>query len=305
MKPVIDFERRNIFGPASHVAVPAFINISNFSSIFRDTFPPEQYIPGEAHSDWEVVRVVEGERSVMVEGKIIPLEPDEVYVYAPYTYHGGRERQEVMTLEIFAFSSDSPALSRLGNRVFKLTERQRQLFDTIIERGRNYRKQYPLVYTKEREYIFPEEGYPLLQTLANLMELFLIDLYETDLHPHYAKKPRGKNAERYQDERFERLTRYLESHIRENLTLEQICQDINVGAATLQKLCNKLCGCGPISYFLTLKIRLAKQMIAGTSKNFSQIAEELGFSSIHYFSNLFKSRTGISPSAYAKAIKKQ
>ena len=48
---------------------------------------------------------------------------------------------------------------------------------------------------------------------------------------------------------------------------------------------------------------LARQMIREHHYNFTQIADALGFSSIHYFSRQFKRITGMTPSEYASSIK--
>ena len=37
--------------------------------------------------------------------------------------------------------------------------------------------------------------------------------------------------------------------------------------------------------------------------NFTQISEQLGYTSIHYFSRQFKKVTGMTPSEYASSIK--
>ena len=44
-------------------------------------------------------------------------------------------------------------------------------------------------------------------------------------------------------------------------------------------------------------------MIRNQHMNFSQIADSLGYSSIHYFSRQFKKITGLTPSQYASSIK--
>ncbi len=305
MKPKIDFEHKNIFGPSLHVSVPDFIRVSKICTIFRKTIAKGSTAPGEAHNFWEVVRLVDGDSRLVADGKVYHLSPDEVFIYAPFVYHESAPFPLVRTLEIFSFVSDSPYLDRLANRPLKLNDTQKALFEAIFKRGSNFMGKYPWVLTSDRELIQPEEGYPLMQTVANLIELFLIDLCETNSSALTDKPLPITEAETFQDDRLRKLTEYLEKNIHKTLTLEEICKDINIGAASLQKLCKKHLGCGPISYFLTLKIRAAKQLITDTPKNFSQIAEELGFSSIHYFSNLFKTRTGVSPSAYAKAIRRR
>ena len=54
-----------------------------------------------------------------------------------------------------------------------------------------------------------------------------------------------------------------------------------------------------------MKIDAAKFMICDTSLNFTQISEKLGFTTVHYFSKLFKDKVGVSPSEYAKIVYKK
>ena len=68
----------------------------------------------------------------------------------------------------------------------------------------------------------------------------------------------------------------------------------------LNRLCRKECGMSTMNYFIQLKIEAAENMINETKMNFTEISEKLGFSSIHYFSKLFKNRVGITLSEYAK-----
>jgi len=53
-------------------------------------------------------------------------------------------------------------------------------------------------------------------------------------------------------------------------------------------------------YFIQLKIEKAKELIQNNQLNFTQIAYELGYSSVNYLSNQFKQITGMSMSDYKK-----
>ena len=70
----------------------------------------------------------------------------------------------------------------------------------------------------------------------------------------------------------------------------------------LKLLCRQQQGCGPIACFIGFKIHAAKEMIRTSSMSFTQISQQLGFQSLHYFSKLFKEKTGMTPSEYAKTI---
>ena len=48
---------------------------------------------------------------------------------------------------------------------------------------------------------------------------------------------------------------------------------------------------------------LAKELIREKNMNFTQIADYLGYTSIHYFSRQFKKIAGMTPSEYASSIK--
>jgi AraC-like DNA-binding protein len=53
-------------------------------------------------------------------------------------------------------------------------------------------------------------------------------------------------------------------------------------------------------YINDKKLKLAKAKIQKTSKTFTEIAEELNFESIHYFTRFFKKMTGLSPKEFRK-----
>jgi len=84
-----------------------------------------------------------------------------------------------------------------------------------------------------------------------------------------------------------------------NLSIDDIGHNFGINTTTLRKLFKRETGDSLINYFLTLKINEAKRLIKETSLNFTQISEELGFSSLNYFSKLFKKRTGRTLSEYS------
>lgn len=59
-------------------------------------------------------------------------------------------------------------------------------------------------------------------------------------------------------------------------------------------------GQSPHDYFMSCKLGLAKKMLIASELAVGEISEALAFSSLHYFSRLFKQRTGYSPLAYRR-----
>ena len=95
---------------------------------------------------------------------------------------------------------------------------------------------------------------------------------------------------------------YLEKHVADNVTMEQLCQEFCVSKSTLQKLFQSRVGYGISRYYQELKISRAKILIREKRHNFTEIAQMLGYSSVHYFSRHFKQMSGMTPSEYVASL---
>ena len=143
----------------------------------------------------------------------------------------------------------------------------------------------------------PQSAYPCVFTV-------IIDSPDSQrTFRHHAVRCLSTERRQNEDELFQSVVAYMEDNISEHLTIEQICHDNLVGRGILQKVFSDNVGCGIIDYFSLMKINAAKQLIRENKMNFSQIAEELGYNSIHYFSRHFKNITGMTPSDYATGVR--
>jgi len=64
------------------------------------------------------------------------------------------------------------------------------------------------------------------------------------------------------------------------------------------RLFRQVYGISPHAYHLTQKLEKARDLLQESNQSVTYIAERLHFNSVHYFSRLFKSRYGESPSQY-------
>lgn len=284
--------------------IPQFLSVQAIVTIYYLDLKNTR-VCGESHSFWEFLYVDKGEHNVLIDGVLYHLEAGQLVMYAPYAYHceaTNRPSSEAQ-VGIISFESDSENMSFFANKVISLNAGQRELLSQIITFG--IEAFWPLPSGLDVCGVLPHEEVQdyELQKLKNQLELLLIDLYKiADCHMH---KAIGANQGNYKKLQFDALTSYLRQHLGTMLTLEQISDDFNISVTYLKNLFREYCGCGPITYFTTLKIDAAKRMIRETSLNFTQIAEQLGFHSIHYFSKVFKEKTGKTLSAYARSVNKQ
>lgn len=61
-------------------------------------------------------------------------------------------------------------------------------------------------------------------------------------------------------------------------------------------------GIAPHQFYLDLKIMRAKELVIATDKSIKEITYELGFDNIHYFSRMFKNKTGSAPTDLRKQL---
>ena len=97
---------------------------------------------------------------------------------------------------------------------------------------------------------------------------------------------------------------YIKQHYREDIALQTLADRADVAPAYLSRTFNREVGESIPSYILRLRIQDAREQLISTGKSAAEIARENGFSNASYFSKLFRVQTGMSPSAYRDAYRK-
>ena len=93
---------------------------------------------------------------------------------------------------------------------------------------------------------------------------------------------------------------YIEKHFRENLTLTEIAEHVNVSVYHLAHTFKEDTGSSPIQYAIQCRMESAKKQLCETDFSIQQIALNLGYDNPNYFNLLFKKITGMSPGKYRK-----
>ena len=94
------------------------------------------------------------------------------------------------------------------------------------------------------------------------------------------------------------VKRYIDLHFKEALTLELLAEEAHMNKYYLSHTFKRGYGVSPINYMITRRIEESKYLLAETDLSMSQIAQLLGFSSLSYFSQVFRRTQSISPMEY-------
>ena len=96
------------------------------------------------------------------------------------------------------------------------------------------------------------------------------------------------------------VTDFLSRNVASPLTLSQIALGCSMSVSKLKIIFREKAHIGPINYLIRLRIEEAQRLMRESDLTLTQIAERVGFASLHNFSRMFKKITGVSPSQYEK-----
>ena len=255
---------------------------------------------GESHDFWEFLYVDKGSLHVTAGDQAYDLSRGQLIFHAPGEFHGlSANGVTAPNLIVVSFRCLSPAMDFFRGYLTALGAEERTLLGRIVSESRalfSTPLNDPTTHSMERRADAPFGAEQLLS--AALEELLLRLIRRGEPLPAAQELP-----PRQLEERIEHIVDYLEQRLEQNLTIRQICQDNLIGRAQLEHYFHQQTGGGVIDYFAKMKIDAARRMIREGRLNITQIASQLGFSSVHYFSRRFKALTGMSPSEYARSVK--
>ncbi|ABY98646.1 TPA: helix-turn-helix domain-containing protein [Pseudomonas putida] len=133
--------------------------------------------------------------------------------------------------------------------------------------------------------------------VASSMALLLTLMIQVLRHePHL---PQGE--QRPVSRRSQQLTAFRELvdlHYRAHRPLADYAAELGMTLATLGRLCQEHLGMTPMNVINARQVLEAKRMLGHSSLSVKEIAHELGFADVGYFSRFFRKQAGVSPSAF-------
>lgn len=282
------------------------ITINRVISVHYFQYMSDFSFPGESHDFWELVCVDRGEIDALAGERRLTLKKGNILFHKPNEFHNVLTNGKVSpSLVVIGFECHSPAIKSFEDQLMSVQDTEKELLAQIIVEARNtFSGRLDDPY--QEELIFNSEPltFGSAQLISHYLEQLMIHLYRRYFSYSLPVRSSRFLAEASSgNDTYNRIVRYMEEHLGERMTIDRICRDNLVGRSQLQKLFRDTKGCGVIEFFSMMKIDTAKQMIRDNQLNFTQIADRLGYNSIHYFSRQFKQITTMTPSEYATSIR--
>lgn len=103
----------------------------------------------------------------------------------------------------------------------------------------------------------------------------------------------------YNEQMIKDTISYIENNYTDTeLSLEQICDEFNISISHMSTMFKKNSGYTFSKYLIKVRLDKAKQLLQTTSLKIADIASQVGYSDVYYFSHSFKKVVGVSPRDY-------
>lgn len=267
---------------------------------------PENYqFSGESHDFWELSYVDRGQVVIRHDDSSYLLKSGEMLFCKPDVFHSVRVWQgKPAAIVNIAFAVEGD-LEVFEDKILVLSAEERQCMAAIVREAAQTYVHFdnlPAQIRLDRTRTVP---YGSEQIICNRLEELMIYACRSGRNIRVESRLIMAQPQPDNTNMADWIESYLQEHFREKLTLEKVAQAHCISVSKLKRVFREGTGTSVIARLTELRIKEARRMIRSGKHSFSQIAETVGFESIHYFSTVFKKQTGMTPTEYARSIHKE
>lgn len=270
--------------PSDSLRVDSKLRVNGIYTFFYQEKEQGFLFPGESHPMAELTYVDQGALHSVADGQDLLLKQGDLVIYGPGQWHmqyadiGVAPRFVTVSFDLAGVEPE-PLLNR------KFTTPQSVV--TVLQN---------MLREQERMDAYSND---IILAQLNLMLLLLL----RESAAPSGSKLQTSNAIHSENEIIRQAQQYISSHIREKLSVPLVARQVDVSPSYLTALFHKNLQISPGEYIRRIKLQESKQMIRENNLNFTEIAAELQYSTVHHFSRQFKEKFGITPTEYAKSVR--
>lgn len=292
----------DMIGIFTPMELKAQIEIEGIVTLHYFAYTKEFAFNGERHDFWEFVYVDRGEVGVLAESNGYDLHQGEAIFHKPGEYHNIWAKNRYANVVVVSFVCHSPAMAFFENKIIPFGEEHSALLGKLLRAGEScFAGPLDQVHQTRLE-LAPDSPFGGPQVVRCYLELLLLRLVQDAAD--IARSARSSPEVKQQGETniAGAVRQYLRDNVYEDITFEDVLSTVCFSKSYLTRLFREQTGSGVMEYYLGLKIAEARRLISERELSFTQIAERLHFGTIHYFSAVFKKKTGMTPTEYKHSV---
>lgn len=277
-------------------------DVSAIENISYYRCPRDYAFPGESHGCWEFLYVDRGSVVVTAGSNIYFMKAGELAFHLPGEFHSFQTVGEADII-VVSFYCDSAAMHRLEQKVLFLHGKEKEHLKLLV----NEAQQVYAHFENDPPYIrmvkLDTAPWASDQLIKNYLEQLFIHICRRDDNVGFTQRAITANRPNQGLILAQRAKDYLSEHYAEHISLASLSTALGVSVSQIKRIFQEQIGQSMVNYLTSLRIGQAKRLIREGNLNFTQVAEQVGYDSIYYFSSLFKKRTGMTLTEYSKSLK--
>ncbi len=256
--------------------------------IVRAKTADDGYIEKHSHQAYfHYMYILNGEGEIIIDGHTLAVSKYDLVLAPPGIEHEIFGKHNLIKLDI-KFTCGEPVCSKLmncGYYIHSLTQYEDRLMRDIFDEAVNALPMYTYAIDAK-----------LLELICGILRRERVGIQmltagkdNNDFIPEVNSTGSSK---------LKPAINYITEHINENISVSELAAFTGYSESYFSNSFKKQTGYAPNRYINMLKIERAKELIMYTDDSITEIADKLGFDSIHYFSKVFKQIVGMSPTNY-------
>lgn len=261
---------------------------------YLDESHPRYQMPYHWHEEYELLHVLNGEFDLTLDDETITLMPGDVAFVAAEQLHGGIPRNCIYECIVFDMRLLLKCNDHCKRQISDIRHQHIRLQSSYPADDRIIRHTIPPMFRALHDQC---PGYELI-TLGCLFQ-FLGEVYK---HGAYSVEDLSEN-EGKRVLQLKQVFELIESEYAAPLTLNDMAASVHMSPKYFCRFFKTTTHRTPVDYLNYYRIEIACNAIAATGKNLTEIALDVGFSSLNYFIRQFKKYKGITPGQYQEMLR--
>ena len=259
--------------------------------------------PPHSHNTWEFVYCARGHITVWDETQVLELHTREITFHPPDIRHHIHVGDTPTTMLLMSFACTNECMKLFTRKKLRVNEGQRAIIDLMIQ-------ELTVAFELNHSQLQLDEFYPSAsapagaeQLVCGHLEWLLISMIRSGVD---TPTPGSVSSEKLEAVLQARITTELKSyigqHLGESITIEDLAHHVHYSRTYITVQFKAATGMSIMDYVEQQRISRARELLAEGSRTVTQISEDLGYSSLQYFSRRFRRAVGCAPSQYIEAL---
>lgn len=254
---------------------------------------------GKYHQNWEndlhshgwfqMIGILSGCGTVIIDENRYNISKEKIFLIGPHQMH--------------AIHCDPNSTAQLKMLDVKFSVSDHSLFEDLLKVGECFTLNdfgwFSLYFDKiiEESILKEPHYYKLISTyLYTILVRIIRERLQVQVAP--AAELELSTVHSFKGVNIDQLLQYINFNYSNIISLDDLSVLAKVNKTTLISIFKELYATTPIRYINRIRLQKAKELLVNTDTSIGEIADLIGFQSIHYFSRYFKSKENCTPIEY-------